>query len=292
MLAVREHGRLVGLAPFYIRHEAAGRKLLRWGSASTTISIRCWSRSKAAVLAYLAAQGHRFDWADLEGNGPALLADGRAATGLGGTDAAAGALPGAGCRGPGRRAAGWRRALRDWLRSAPGREAGGRFEVRHRGEPAHDARGTRRPARPALGGWASPACWSIPPFNSTRKLQPVSGRGSAAFLRLAAGRSHGGHRLRLRRSHARTSISQASIPGLPTSVLARWSSVAPSAVPSRKAVPEFHFLRGREAYKYDWGAEDRAMYARRLEPSGLAEVERRAVPASQVGCAVAQELEA
>jgi CelD/BcsL family acetyltransferase involved in cellulose biosynthesis len=31
---------------------------------------------------------------------------------------------------------------------------------------------------------------------------------------------------------------------------------------------EFHFLRGREPYKYAWGAVDRPNHGRRLEPAG------------------------
>jgi CelD/BcsL family acetyltransferase involved in cellulose biosynthesis len=50
-----------------------------------------------------------------------------------------------------------------------------------------------------------------------------------------------------------------------------------------EGLAEFHFLRGRERYKYDWGAVDRPMFARRFELSGrLAEVEGRPVPAAQV----------
>jgi CelD/BcsL family acetyltransferase involved in cellulose biosynthesis len=35
----------------------------------------------------------------------------------------------------------------------------------------------------------------------------------------------------------------------------------------RDGVREFHFLRGREPYKYAWGAVDRAGYGRRLVPA-------------------------
>jgi CelD/BcsL family acetyltransferase involved in cellulose biosynthesis len=37
---------------------------------------------------------------------------------------------------------------------------------------------------------------------------------------------------------------------------------------AREGAREFDFLRGREAYKYRWGAQDRPSYGRRLRPSG------------------------
>ena len=46
---------------------------------------------------------------------------------------------------------------------------------------------------------------------------------------------------------------------------------------AREGRTEAHFLRGREPYKYAWGAVDRPTWSRRLEPSA-AEVEGKAVP--------------
>ena len=35
-------------------------------------------------------------------------------------------------------------------------------------------------------------------------------------------------------------------------------------VAAREGLDEMHFLRGREAYKYDWGAADRPIWRRHL----------------------------
>jgi CelD/BcsL family acetyltransferase involved in cellulose biosynthesis len=297
MLAVREHGRLVGLAPLYIRHEAIGRKLLPLGiGVSDYLDPLLEPEHGPAVLAYLAAQGHRFDWADLEGQraGTALLTAGLPRSWEAPMQPREPcpvlALPRAGSEG-GRLAARFARLAYDQRRVE---RLGGRFESATEAslptmlEELVDLHGRRWAAVGEPGVLVDPA---VRAFHAEAAASLLA----AGLLRFYALRLDDrmvaavyGFADRTRFHFYLTGFD----PEAPNFSLG--SLVIGHAI--RRAIEEgcaeFHFLRGREAYKYDWGAEDRAMFARRLAPSGgLAEVERRAVPASQVGCAVAQELE-
>ena len=118
------------------------------------------------MLAYLAAQGHRFDWARSRGHGPALITDGGAATGLGGTDTAAGALPVLAL--PRAGSEGGRLAAR-FARLAYDRRRVERLVDGSRPPPRRACPRCSRNSSTCTAGagrqWASPACWSIPPSN-------------------------------------------------------------------------------------------------------------------------------
>lgn len=298
VLAVREQGRLVGLAPFYVRHEPEGRKLLPLGiGVSDYLDPLLEPAHGPAVLAYLASQRHRFDWADLEGlrAGSALLA----------------ADPPAGWRAPlqprepcpvlllprpgaveGRLAA---RLTRLAYYGRRVEKLGGRLEAATAAtlpallEALIALHGRRWAGEGEPGVLADPAVQAFhreaaPGLLASGLLRLnvlwLEGRVVAAVYGLADRSRH----------HLYVTAFDPAAPKLSLGSLTIGHTIRQAMA---EGMAEFHFLRGRERYKYDWGAVDRPMLARRLEPSaGLAEEEGGAVPRPQVGRAVAAELEA
>ncbi len=288
ILAVRQHGRLVGLAPFYIRHEALGRKLLPQGiGVGDYLDPLLDPEHGGAVLAYLTAQSHRFDWADLEGQ--------RAGTALVSAVAPAGwkaprhprepcpvlALPRAGAE-TGRLAA---RLTRLVYYERRVEKLGGQLEAAAEAslaellEALFALHSRRWMAEGEAGVLADP---TVQAFHR----EAAANLQALGLLRFYALRLDGAVVAALyafadrSRFHAYINGFDPTAPKLSLGSLTMGHAIRQAM---NEGLAEFHFLRGREPYKYDWGALDRAIVARRLEPSGrLAEVEGRAVPASQI----------
>jgi CelD/BcsL family acetyltransferase involved in cellulose biosynthesis len=274
-LVLRDRARLVGLAPFYVLREPEGRKLLAQGIGVSDyldplLEPGREAAAAAAIMRHLADIGGRFDWADLEGlrHGSPLLA---AEPPLGWT-APVGprepcpvlALPASGAelsehaRSRLARLPYYRRraerlgtallesATRETLDATLGALAdlhGGRWSGR--GEP-----GVLADERVRAFHRDAACCLADEGLLRLYRLG-IDGRPAAVFYGFT-------DRSRL---HCYIGGFDSSLPhpGLGALMLGHAVEQAIGA-----GLREVHFLRGREPYKYAWGAVDLPMYGRRL----------------------------
>ncbi len=276
-LAIRRGGELVGLAPFYVYPEPAGRKLLPLGIGvgdylDPLLAPGFETAGAAAILAHLGRGAGRFDRCDLEclRPGSPLL---QAPPPAGWSDAAHAGDPCPTLTLPENPA--------DLDRAVP-RLAKHAYYLR-RAERLGAAR--LESATPDTVGPLLEALFALHAARWTGRGEPgvLTDEAVRAFHREAAPALLDLDLLRLYglRINSRT---VAVFYGLAdrTRTLAYIGGFEPD-VPhpglgalmighavreaAREGKREFHFLRGREPYKYAWGAVDRASYGRRLAPA-------------------------
>jgi CelD/BcsL family acetyltransferase involved in cellulose biosynthesis len=282
-LAVRRARRLIGLLPLYLYRDGAVRKLLPVGiGISDYLDPLLDADGCAAAMAHLGRWAHRFDRADLENQRPGSpLLQAKLPPPWRGD-----AHPGPCC--PVLKLPAGRETL---ARAIPrmaklpyyGRRAA-RLGMVERVEATADnlpglldgmftLHAARWATRGGPGVLADPAvrafhCDTAPLLLAHDLLRlsglRLDGRLVAVLYGLADGR----------RLHAYLGGYDPALPhpGLGAMMLGRAIAAAVD-----EGLGELHFLRGREPYKYAWGAVDQPTWGLRLQPSA-AEVERAPVP--------------
>lgn len=272
-LALRQSGRLVGIVPLYVLHEADCRKLLPLGAGISDyldplLESEAVARGMNAVLLELAAVADRFDRCDLEqqrASGPWLAADippGWLHSTHNGTPAPVLELTGASISGHRRNRLGyyWRRAeamgdARIGIAEATGL-ARGLAELhrlhaarwRQRGEPGVLAdcrvRAFHELAAPALDAEGILRLY----------LLEAGGRLAAVFHTMADSA----------RCHVYLCGFDPELALLSPGKLVLGRIIDDAVA---QGLSELHLLRGQEGYKYDWGAHDRPLLGLSLAPN-------------------------
>ncbi|MEK0084084.1 GNAT family N-acetyltransferase [Benzoatithermus flavus] len=271
-LALRRRGRLVGLVPLYVHPDGRHRKLLPLGIGISDHLDPLLSADHApVVLAWLAGHDHRFDWIDLEDQGA-------------GSPLLAAPAP-----------AGWESAihpcepcpvlplpvsLRDLCRSVP-RLAKLPY-YRRRAERLGEV--TIEPASPANLAELLDALFRLhgkrwqergePGVLADPSVRAFHREAAAALLELGLLRSFalriGGRIVAVLHGFADRKRFYAYLagydPGLPHPGLGAMMIGLAIQRAAEERLAAFDFLRGREPYKYDWGAVDRPAHGRRLRP--------------------------
>jgi CelD/BcsL family acetyltransferase involved in cellulose biosynthesis len=288
-LALRSCGRLVGLVPLYVHRDGDLRKLLPLGiGVSDYLDPLLEADDADAVLRHLGQRADRFDRIDLENlrpGSPLLEANapgGWRARAHAGEPCPVLALPESGA--PLAKAVPRLAKLPYYLRRAE-RLGVANLELASADTLAecldalfelHGARWQERGecgvlADPTVQAFHREAAKSLLALDRLRLHGlRVDGRLVAVFYSFA---DHS-------RLHAYLGGFDPTVPHPGLGALMIGHAVQEAV---REGLREFHFLRGREPYKYAWGAADRPSRGRRLEPTRvgsacLAEMERPAVP--------------
>jgi CelD/BcsL family acetyltransferase involved in cellulose biosynthesis len=288
-LALRSRGRLVGLVPLYVHRDGGLRKLLPLGiGVSDYLDPLLETDDADAVLRHLGQRADRFDRIDLENLRPGSPLLEASAPGGWRAHAHAGepcpvlALPEPGP--PLAKAVPRLAKLPYYLRRAE-RLGAAALELASAGTLGEflgalfELHGARWQERGEGGVLADPTVRAF--HREAAECLLASGRlrlhGLRVDGRLVAVFHGFADRSRL---HAYLGGFDPAVPHPGLGALMIGHAVQAAA---REGLREFHFLRGREAYKYAWGATDRPSWGRRLEPTRggsarLAEMERPAVP--------------
>jgi CelD/BcsL family acetyltransferase involved in cellulose biosynthesis len=288
-LALRSRGCLVGLVPLYVHRDGDLRKLLPLGiGVSDYLDPLLEPHHADAVLRRLARRADRFDRIDLENlrlGSPLLEANapgGWRARAHAGEPCPVLALPEAGA--PLAKAVPRLAKLPYYLRRAE-RLGAANLELASADTLAEfldalfELHGARWQGRGERGVLADPTVRAFhrEAAESLLALGRLRLHGLRVGGRLVAVFHGFADRSRL---HAYLGGFDPTVPHPGLGALMIGHAVQAAA---REGLRELHFLRGREAYKYAWGATDRPSWGRRLDPTRddsarLAEVERPAVP--------------
>jgi CelD/BcsL family acetyltransferase involved in cellulose biosynthesis len=277
-LALRAGGRLVGLAPLYILRENGTRKLLPVGIGISDfldplIEPAHVAAAMREIIDWLAAQAHRFDRADLESQregSPWLEASwplGWQVQQHASEPCTVLALPEAGAPAAQVLSRHRRKRLRYYWRRA---EALGPTRIELASEAdldefltaLHQLHSGRWRERGEPGVMADPRVRAFHRLAAPGLLEQESLRlyGLRVGERLVAVLHTMADRQRL---YAYLNGFDPDLPQLSPGTLTIAHMIQQAA---RDGMREIHFLRGRERYKYDWGAIDRPTYGLRLEP--------------------------